>query len=53
MLRNWHPDPETTGIPNKINLKRSTPRHVSIKIAKVKDKKRILKAEVKKRYRIS
>ena len=31
-------------IPNKMNPKRPTPRHIIIKVAKVKDKERILKA---------
>ena len=31
-------------MPNKINLKRTTPRHVTIKMAKIKEKERILKA---------
>ena len=29
--------------PNKLDLKRTTPRHIIIKIPKVKDKERILK----------
>ena len=29
---------------NKINLKRSSPRHIIIKLSKIKDKERILKA---------
>ena len=35
-------------IPNKMNPKRPTPRHTMIKMEKVKDKKRILKAARKK-----
>ena len=31
-------------VPNKMNPKKSTPRNVIIKIAKIKDKERILKA---------
>ena len=31
-------------IPNKMNAKRPTPRHIIIKMLKVKDKERILKA---------
>ena len=31
-------------VPNKINPKRTIPRHTVIKMAKIKDKKRILKA---------
>ena len=31
-------------VPNKLNPKRSTPRHIIIKRLKVKDKERILKA---------
>ena len=30
--------------PNKLNPNRTTPRHLAIKMAKVKDKERILKA---------
>ena len=35
---------ETKTVPNKMNLKRSTPRHILMKMQKVKDKERILKA---------
>ena len=35
---------ETQRAPNKLNSKRPTPRHIIIKMAKVKDKERILKA---------
>ena len=35
---------EAQRVPNKINPNRPTPRHVTIKMAKVKDKERILKA---------
>ena len=31
-------------VPNKVNPKRPTPRHIIIKMPKVKDKERILKA---------
>ena len=31
-------------VPNKLNPKRLTPRHITIKMLKVKDKERILKA---------
>ena len=31
-------------VPNKMDAKRPTPRHIRIKIPKVKDKERILKA---------
>ena len=34
---------ETQRVPNKMNLKRPTPRHVIIKIQKVKDKETTLK----------
>ena len=33
--------------PNKFNPNRPTPRHILIKMAKVKDKERILKAQEK------
>ena len=35
-------------VPNKMDPKRPTPRHIIIKMPKVKDKERILKAERKK-----
>ena len=35
---------EAQRIPNKMDAKRPTPRHIIIKIPKVKDKERILKA---------
>ena len=36
--------PRKHRVPNKMNPKRPTPRHVIIKMPKVKDKERILKA---------
>ena len=38
------PIQEVQGVPNKLNPKRTTPRHIIIKTTKVKDKGRILKA---------
>ena len=35
---------EAQTLPNKMDTKKSTPRHIIIKIPKVKDEKRILKA---------
>ena len=35
---------EARRIPNKMDTKRPTPRHIIIKMPKVKDKERILKA---------
>ena len=35
---------EAQGVPNKMNTKRPTPRHIIIKMTKVKYKERILKA---------
>ena len=35
---------ETQRVPNKMNPNRPAPRHIIIKMAKLKDKKRILKA---------
>ena len=35
---------EVQRVPNKMDAKRSTPRHIIIKMPKVKDKDRILKA---------
>ena len=40
---------EAQRIPNKMNTKRTTPRHIIIKMPKVKDKERILKAARGKR----
>ena len=34
---------EVQRIPNKFNLKRTTPRHIIIKLPKIKEKKKILK----------
>ena len=34
---------EAQRVPKKLDLKRNTPRHISIKLPKVKDKERILK----------
>ena len=39
---------EAQRVPNKLDPKRTTPRHIIIKIPKVKDKERILKAARKK-----
>ena len=39
---------EAQRVPNKLDPKRTTPRHIIIKIPKVKDKERILKAEREK-----
>ena len=38
------PFQETQRVPNKSDPKRNTPRHIIIKMPKVKDKERILKA---------
>ena len=35
---------EAKRVPNKMDVKRSTPKHIIIKRSKVKDKERILKA---------
>ena len=35
---------EAQRIPNKLDPKRTTPRHIIIKLAKVKDKEKLLKA---------
>ena len=35
---------EAQSVPNKINLNRATPRHIIIKVTKIKDEKIILKA---------
>ena len=39
---------EAQGVPNKLDVKRTTPTHIIIKMPKVKDKERILKAARKK-----
>ena len=39
-------------VPNKMDPKRPTPRHIIIKMAKVEDKERILKAEREKQSHI-
>ena len=41
---------EVQRLPNKINPKRPTPRHIIFKMAKFKDKERILKATREKEY---
>ena len=38
-------------IPNRMETKRSTPRHIIIKMPEVKDKERILKAAREKKFR--
>ena len=40
---------EAQRVPNKLDSKRATPRHIIIKMPKVKDKERILKAIRKKK----
>ena len=37
------PIQESQGVTNKMNVKRPTPRHIIIKMSKVKEKERILK----------
>ena len=39
---------EAQGVPNKMDTKRTTPRHIKIKMLKVKDKEIILKAATEK-----
>ena len=41
---------ETQRVPNKMNPKRPTPRHIIIKMPKVSDKERILKAAKEKEF---
>ena len=43
---------EGQGVPNKLDPKRTTPKHIIIKIPKVKDKERILK-EAREMQRIT
>ena len=40
---------ETQSLPGRINPKRNTPRHILIKLTKIKDKGKILKATREKR----
>ena len=40
---------ETQRVPNKINPRRNTPRHILIKLTKIKHKEQILKAAREKR----
>ena len=40
---------EAQTVPNKLNPNRATPRHIRIKMPKVKDKERILKAAREKK----
>ena len=40
---------EAQRVPNKMDAKRPTPRHILIKMLKVKDKERILKASREKK----
>ena len=40
---------EAQRVPNKLDPKRTTPRHIIIKMAKFKDKERILKQQGKSR----
>ena len=39
---------EAQRVPKKLDLRRNTPRHINITLAKIKDKERILKAEREK-----
>ena len=39
---------EAQRVPNKLDPKKTTPRHIIIKMPKIKDKERILKAEREK-----
>ena len=46
---------EAQRVPNKMDAKRPTPRHIIIKVPKVEDKEKILKAARKKKlvtYRV-
>lgn len=47
---NTHPGTEAQGVPNKMNPKRSTQRHIIIKTANVKDNKKPLKATREKSH---
>ena len=43
---------EEQKVPNKLNPNRPTPRHILVKMAKVKDKERILKA-IRRKQRVN
>ena len=43
-------DQETQRVPNRINSRRNTPRHILIKLMKIKHKEQILKAARKKQH---
>ena len=43
---------EAQRVPNKMNPNRPTPRHITIKMTKVKDKEKILKAARQKRSQL-
>ena len=45
-------DMQVQRVPNKLNPKRTTPRHIIIKMQKVQDKERILK-EARERLRVT
>ena len=40
---------EDESVPNKLDSKRLTPKHIIIKLSKIEDKERILKAAMKRR----
>ena len=42
------PAQETQSVPNRINLRQNTPRHILIKLMKIKHKEQILKAAKEK-----
>ena len=44
---------EAQRVPDKMDPQRTTPRHITIKMAKVKDKDRILKATTERQLPIS
>ena len=44
---------ESQWAPNKLNLNRPTPRHIITKMAKVKDKERMLEQSKKKKKRVN
>ena len=43
---------ESQRVPDKMDAKKATPRHIIIKMPKVKDKERILKQQEKRSYHI-
>ena len=48
MKGNSYPSPGSTESPGRINQRRNTPKHIVIKVTKIKDKEKLLKATKEK-----